>query len=156
MAGTVVATQTLVDRGLAVLTGSVAQVPASNIIKTSLLWTCDASGNVSANSVTLPSGTIVQVCFAPGAAGVQPTDLYDVTMTCDAHPAMNIFDSGTGSASIGADLSNSTTSHKVPFQAGGAVSYFRQWLHGGGYTLVVANAGNAKQGTVDIYISPTL
>lgn len=155
MAGTVVATQSLVDAGLPTLTGNAAQA-ANRVIKTSLVWTSDASGNVSANSVNLPSGSIVQVAFTPGAGGVQPTDLYDVTMTCDAHPAMNIFDDGSGSASIGANLSNATTAHKVPFQAGGAVSYIRQWLHGGGYTLVVAAAGNAKQGTIDIYISPVL
>lgn len=155
MAGSVVSTQTLVDSGLAALTGNVAQV-GNRVIKTSLLWTCDASGNVSANSVVLPSGSIVQVCFTPGAGGVQPIDLYDVTMTCDAHPAANIFDDGSGSASIGANLSNATTAHRVPFQAGGSVSYLRQWLHGGGYTLVVAAAGNAKQGTIDIYVSPTL
>lgn len=155
MAGTVVATQTLVDSGLATLTGNVVQ-SGNRVVKTSLAWTCDGSGNVSANSVTLPSGSILQVCFAPGAGGVQPSDLYDVSMTCDAHPAANIFDDGSGSASIGANLSNANTSHKVPFQAGGSVSYFRQWLHGGGYTLAITNAGSAKQGIIDIYVSPSL
>jgi hypothetical protein len=152
MAGTVVATQSLVSRGLAALSGNFAQ--ANQVVKTSLLWTSDASGVVSANSVTLPSGMILLVTFTPGAGGVQPTDLYDVTMTCNDHPAVNIFDDGTGSASIGANLSNANASHKVPFQGGGSVSYYKHWIHGGGNTLVIANAGNAKQGTIDIYIAP--
>lgn len=118
-----------------------------------LLWTANASGDVSANSVNLPAGTIVGVAFTPGSGGVQPSDQYDVTMTCDSHPAVNIFDDG-GGTSIGNNLSNANASHKMPMQGGGSVSYFRTWLHGGGYTLVVANAGSSKQGTVTIYMSP--
>lgn len=120
------------------------------VVKYSMAWVSDASGDVSGNSVTLPAGTVVSVNFAPNSGATQPTDLYDVTMTCDTH-GPNILDDGAG-ASIGANLSNATATHKVPFVGGGSVTYVRQWLHGGGYTLVVAAAGNAKGGTVDLYI----
>ncbi len=136
--------------GSVVLTSSA--VAGSGVSKYSLDWTSDASGNVSANSVNLPSGTIVAVTFTPDSGGTQPTDLYDLTMTCDTH-GVNILDDGSGT-SIGANLSNATSTHKVPFVGGGAVTYVRQWLHGGGYTLVVAAAGNAKGGVVDIYVAP--
>lgn len=121
---------------------------AGGVTRHRLAWTSDASGNVSANSVTLPPGMLVQVAFIPGAGGVQPTDLYDVTMTCDDHSSVNVLDGGSGT-SVGADLSQTNSTHKTPMAASGV----RQWLHGGGYTLVVANAGNAKSGTVDLYLA---
>lgn len=117
----------------------------------SIAWTSDASGAVSGNTVVLGAGTIIAVEFVPGAGGVQPTDLYDVTFT-DAE-GVNMFDAGDGT-SIGANLSNANASHKVPFVGGGAVTYVRMWLHGGDYTPVVAAAGNAKQGTINVYVAP--
>lgn len=116
----------------------------------SLAWTSDAAGAVSGNTSTLCPGTIISVEFTPGTGGTQPSDLYDVTFT-DAEN-VNMFDDGSGT-SIGANLSNSTSTHKVPFIGGGTVTYVRHWLHGGDYTLVVANAGNAKTGTVVIYVA---
>lgn len=148
MAGSVVATQSLVSHGLTSLVGSV-NYGIRQIVKTSLAWTSDASGNVSGTAVELPPGTIVAVEFIPGSGGTQPSDLYDVTFT-DAE-GVNMFDDGAGT-SVGANLSNATSSHKVPFVGGGSVTYVRQWLHGGNYTLVVAAAGNAKTGTVDVYV----
>lgn len=121
-----------------------------DVKKYSFAWTSDAAGAVSGIPQTLPAGSIVAVEFVPGAGGVQPTDLYDITLT-DAD-GINVIDDGTGAASIGANLSNANSSHKVPFVGGGAVTYVRRWLHGGAYTLVVANAGNAKSGTVNLYL----
>jgi len=117
----------------------------------SIAWTSDASGAVSGNTVAVAAGTIIAVEFVPGAGGVQPSDLYDVTFT-DAE-GVNMFDDGAGT-SVGANLSNSAASHKVPFVGGGSVTYVRQWLHGGTYTPVVAAAGNAKQGTINVYVAP--
>jgi adenosylcobinamide amidohydrolase len=34
------------------------------------------------------------------------------------------------------------------------VTYVRTWLHGGLYRPVVAAAGNAKQGTINIFVAP--
>jgi hypothetical protein len=137
------------------MAGSVALTSSkagAGVRKYSLDWLSDASGAVSGNSVTLPPGTIIAVTFTPDSGGTQPTDLYDVTMTCDVH-GVNILDNGAGT-SIGADLSNTTGTHKVPFIQGATETFVRQWAHGGGYTLVVAAAGNAKGGIVDVYIAP--
>lgn len=129
-------------------------IPGSGgVRKYSLAWVSDAAGAVSGNAVTLPPGTIVMVEFVPDSGGTQPTDAYDLTFTDEE--SVNMFDDGSGT-SIGANLSNSTATHKVPFIGGGAVTYVRQWLHGGSYTLVVAAAGNAKGGTVNIYLTPAV
>lgn len=135
MAGSVVMTSTALDAG---------------IIQYTLDWTSDALGAVSGNSVTLPHGTIVAVTFIPDGGATAPTDAYDLVMTCDEH-AVNVLEDGAG-VSIGANLSGTLSAHKVPFIGGNTVSYVRQWLHGGGYTLGVTNAGATKGGTVDIYI----
>lgn len=123
----------------------------AGVRKYSIAWTSDAAGAVSGNTVEISAGTIIAVEFVPGTGGVQPTDLYDVTFT-DAE-GVNMFDDGAGT-SVGANLSNATASHKVPFVGGGSVTYVRQWLHGGDYTPVVAAAGNAKQGQIDLYVAP--
>src|SRR3972149_4024740 len=97
MAGTVALTSSRVD---------------ASVYKYSLAWTSDAAGAVSGNSISLPAGTVVAVTFIPDTGGAQPTDLYDVTMTCDAH-GPNVLDDGAGT-SIGANLSNTVSTHKVP------------------------------------------
>ena len=134
------------------ITTTITEVAGSGgVTKTSIAWVCDASGDVSGNTVTMGPGTIIAVEFIPDSGGTQPTDLYDVTFT-DAE-GVNMFDDGAGT-SVGANLSNATASHKVPFVGGGTVTYVRQWLHGGAYTPVVAAAGNAKGGTIVIYQAP--
>ncbi|MFH9073443.1 hypothetical protein [Streptomyces alboflavus] len=135
------------------MTATVSAVTGgAGVRKYSLDWTSDASGDVSGNSVTLPAGTIVAVTFTPDSGGTQPTDQYDVTMTCDQH-GVNVLDNGAGT-SIGANLSNAAATHKIAFIGAADTTYIRQWLHGGGYTLVVAAAGSAKGGLVDVYIAP--
>lgn len=124
---------------------------SGGITKTTLSWTSDASGNVSGNSVPMHSGSIVVVEFVPGTGGTQPTDAYDISFLDPE--GVNMFDDGSGT-SVGANLSNSASSHKIPFIGGGSVTYVRQWLPGAtNYQLTVANAGNAKTGTVTIYQS---
>lgn len=135
MAGSVVATRT--------------EVPGTGVRKVSLRWTSDAAGAVSGNSVELPAGSLVAVAVKPDAGGTAPTDLYDVTLSCDEHStgATPVDELG----GLGANLSSTLSAHLVPL--GVASSSLRRWLHGGGYTLVVANAGNAKSGLVDLYLS---
>jgi hypothetical protein len=131
------------------VTTTVTQAGAG-VVKTSIAWTSDAAGAVSGTAVTLPAGTIVGVEFIPSAS-VAPSNLYDVTMT-DAGGA-NILDDGAG-ASVGLNLSDTTAAWKQPMVGGGAVTYVRRWIPAGDYTPVVANAGNAKQGTIVIYQAP--
>lgn len=101
-----------------------------------LAWTSTAGGAVSANSFTPKRGRLTQVKFVPGAGGVQPTDQYDVTLV------------DTDGADVlqaeGANLSNATAKVKTfatPVE-----------LPPGALDLIVANAGNAKQGTVVLWV----
>jgi len=142
VAGTAVLTVTNVGQG----TGA---------LKCSIGWTCDAAGNVTGDTINMPAGSVLAVEFIPGTGGSQPTNLYDVDLLDFLGTSM--FDDGAG-ASIGANLSNVNTTHKVPFINGAATTYVRSWLQGssGGqpYQLTVANAGNATSGVINIYVSP--
>lgn len=138
MAGSITVTTSLVEN-------------SGGVTKYSVAWLSDAAGAVSGNTFSMSPGSIVVVEFIPDSGGTQPTDLYDVTLT-DSE-GVNMLDDGAGT-SIGANLSNATSSHKVPFIGGSATTYARTWLHGGLYTPVVAAAGNAKGGTIVIYVSP--
>lgn len=115
---------------------------AQAIDKYAIAWVCDASGNVSANTFPVEACELIQVRYTPDGGGTQPTDLYDVTMT-DAN-GIDVL-GGTG-----ANLSNAASTHHVP-----AVStYFRRTLESGNLTPVVANAGNAKGGTIVLLVRP--
>ncbi len=60
---------------------------------------------------------------------------------------------GEGLGGGQAGLSNVNASHHAVFiKTTDAASSVRQWLHGGPYQLVIANAGNAKSGTLEIYV----
>lgn len=133
---------------------TVTNVPGADAVtEYSLAWTSDASGNVSANQLAFQPGTIVTVEFTPGTAGSQPSNLYDVDFKDTDGTSM--FDDGSGS-SIGANLSNTLATHKVPFINGSASTFVRCWLQGAGggtpYQLLVTNAGNTKSGTCNIYV----
>lgn len=122
----------------------------SKVTKYSVAWTSDAAGAVSGNAFPMKTGTIITVEFVPGAGGSQPSDLYDV----DLEDAENIpiFDNG-GGTSIGANLSNAVGSHALPMHGLSTFQLFRRWHHGGDVELLVTNAGNAKSGTVNIFVA---
>ena len=126
---------------------------SGGIRKYALAWVSDASGAVSGTSHALAPGTIVIVEFVSDSGGTQPTSLYDVDFL-DDHGA-SMFDDGTGTT-IGANLSNTIGEHRAPLMVGSSSvhTYVRAWLHGGTYQLTVANAGNAKGGTVNIFQAP--
>jgi hypothetical protein len=107
-----------------------------------IVWTSDASGDVSGNTFPVARGELIQAAYTPGAGGVQPTNLYDVTLL-DPNGADAL-------AGTGANLSNAVATAVVPVIS----TYFRRLLQGGAYTPVVANAGNAKQGTIDLWVRP--
>ena len=102
-------------------------------------WTSDAAGAVSGNAQILQPGRIIQVEYTPDGGGTQPTDLYDATLVYS-----NSLDLLQGS---GANLSNTTTYGPV-FQA----LYFHDATRT--VDLVIANAGNAKGGTILIWVGP--
>jgi hypothetical protein len=130
VAGTVTATTTRIVGG---------------VRRTTLAWTSDASGDVSATTTVLPAGTVLGVAFTPGSGGTQPSDAYDVTLLCADH-SVDVL------AGEGANLSNATATHKQPMASNaGTTGFARVWAHSGNYQLVVANAGNAKTGTVEVF-----
>jgi hypothetical protein len=110
---------------------------ASGLFKISVAWTSSAGGAVSGNSFSVGAGALLQAKFVPGTAGTQPTDQYDVVV--------NDADSCDVVVGKGANLSNSAASLGVQ---NAPLSY----LMGGTLDVVVANAGNAKTGTVILLI----
>jgi hypothetical protein len=122
----------------------------NNILKYSVAWTSDASGNVSGVTFPMIVGTIIAVEFIPGSGGSQPSDGYDVDFL-DAG-GVTMFDNGANT-SIGSNLSNLFASHAVPLVGLTGVTIYRRWHYGGLVTVDVANAGNAKSGTVNVFMS---
>lgn len=144
MAGTVVETrQEITDQ---------VRRPVRSI---TLAWTSDASGDVTyelvgsgkvSGSGNYVSGYLERVIFVPGAGGVQPTDLYDVTII--EENGLDVL------AGQGANLSQSSASHvkpSVPMTDGTTTSTAPIALDNI-LTLNVSNAGNAKSGTVILYL----
>lgn len=137
--------------------GSVAMTPTSvpsgnGVVMYSMVWTSDAAGNVNGDNLLIGAGTIARVDFIPGTGGSQPTNLYNVDLL--GTEGFSLFDNGAGT-SIGATLSNVNASQQVPFVHGASTTFVRSWLHGGtGYQLTVSGAGNAKSGTVNLYLAP--
>lgn len=139
------------------MAGSITATSADlggGVTEYTVAWTSDALGAVSGNAFSMKRGSIIAVEFVPGTGGTQPTDLYDVTCTDDE--GSNVFDDGTGTGSVGTNLSNAAAVYRCPFIGGSTVSYVRMWLHGGLYTPVVAAAGAAKTGTIKVYVSDSI
>lgn len=130
------ATQAIAVGTVTVTTASVRD-SSTRYARYTVAWTSDASGNVNGNAFTVSPGRLVSIRFIPGSGGTQPTDLYDVTLT-----------DGTVTdllAGAGANLSN----------ASGAIFQFDPPMFQDGsrtFDVVVANAGNAKTGTVVILV----
>jgi len=123
------------------MAGSVAASSADiggGFTKYTIAWTSDAAGAVSGNTVDVKRGHLRQVKYKPDAGGTQPTDLYDVTLL-DADGADLL-------AGGGANLSNVNASIAVPTAP--------ILLEGQSVTPTVANAGNAKGGTIILYVGP--
>lgn len=135
--GTLIALSVIVE-AVGTVTVTPSSAGLSNLRKYAIAWTSTAGGAVSANTFTLPAGVLVSIRFVPDSGGTQPSNLYDVTLV-DAAGADIL--GGTG-----ANLSNATAS-------------IQQWDPRFVYTgqpldLVIANAGNAKAGTVEILLDP--
>jgi|TARA_R110002124_G_scaffold157804_2_gene324838 hypothetical protein len=103
-------------------------------------WLSDASGDVDVDAIPMIQGEIQSVHYFPDAGGTQPSDNYDLTMA-DSF-GVDIL-TGTG-----ANLSQTTDTYAVPALS----TYFKVVIEAGSYDLVVANAGNAKGGIVEVVI----
>lgn len=105
----------------------------------SIAWVSTAGGAVSGNALGISPGWIIGVQFVPDGGGTAPTTLYDVVLN-DAR-GVDILLGG------GADLS-ATLSHYVRL--------YPEFYHDGVAELdaVVSNAGNAKGGTILLWVRP--
>ena len=103
-------------------------------------WLSDASGDVDVDAIPMIQGEIQSVHYFPDAGGTQPSDNYDLTMA-DSF-GVDIL-TGTG-----ANLSQTTDTYAVPALS----TYFKVVIEAGSYDLVVANAGNAKGGILEVVI----
>lgn len=109
----------------------------ARVIRHSMAWLSDAAGAVSGNAATLSMGSVIQIKFIPDGGGTAPTALYDVTLV-DANGLDYL--GGTG-ANLSATVTTQTrVSAPLFYDALGTLD------------LVVANAGNAKGGTVQLWI----
>lgn len=106
------------------------------VTKYSIAWVSSALGAVSGTSLNLKRGSLLRAAFIPDSAGTQPSDQYDVTL-----PDANGIDALQGA---GADLSNSTA----------AAFELETVVLAGAFTPTIANAGNAKGGTIELVIGP--
>ncbi len=109
------------------------------VTKYALAWTSTAGGAVSGNAFAVVAGELMMVKFVPGSGGTQPTDLYDVTLVDT--------DSVDVIGGVGANLRNTVSSFATPLFSG---PYFHDASQN--LDLVVANAGNAKTGTVYLWL----
>jgi hypothetical protein len=107
------------------------------LVQYTFAWTSTAGGAVSANAQALVRGRLVEIEIIPASGGTQPTDLYDMTLVDEN----------------GVDLLNGRGANRS-----NATSERFQWdppsIHAADddLDLVVANAGNAKAGTVKLWI----
>lgn len=137
MAGTVTETRSF---------GDGTRREESRVNRIALAWTCTSGGAVSGNASATISGTILKVQFIPGSGGDQPTNAYDVTLTDTA--GIDVL------AGQGADLSNSTPTSVIPGVPlkDGTTTSVGPCVVNDPLTLVVANAGSVKSGTVVLYV----
>ena len=112
----------------------------NSLVKYKMDWLSDASGDVDVDDIPMIQGEIQSVHYFPDAGGTQPSDNYDLTMT-DSY-GVDIL-TGTG-----ANLSQTTDTYAVPALS----TYFKVVIEAGSYDLVIANAGNAKGGIVEVIV----
>jgi hypothetical protein len=119
----------------------------SQIYRYTYAWTSDASGVVSGISHDLIHGGGIAATFSPGTGAAQPSNLYDVTLLCDQHGVDVLNEEGL-------DKSNTAGSHHAIYSYNAAKGiFFRQFIHGGGYSLSITGAGVSKSGTMEFYIT---
>lgn len=106
------------------------------IKKVTFAWTSDAAGNADGVTTKIYDGKIEALATVPAGGGTAPTDLYDVIVADD--------DNFDVTVAAGQNRS-STVIQQVLSSSMGVVASQKLTLH-------VTNAGNAKQGTVYVYV----
>jgi hypothetical protein len=99
-------------------------------------WTCTAGGSAIKGTPHTATGKLVRLVTVPAAAGDAPTDNYDVT----------ILDQDGTDVLMGAGANRDTADTEQVAQASLGI------VVNDTLELNVANAGNAKKGTVYLYL----
>lgn len=110
-------------------------VPRRPITRYTTAWTSTAGGAVSGNTFAVVPGYLLSIRFIPNTGGTQPSDLYDITLSDG-----DLTDLTSGSGTNLSNASSSIYQWNPPLFQDGTRSF----------DIVVANAGNAKTGTVVI------
>jgi len=126
-------------------TATLTKTESRTMNKLAIDWTSSSSGAVPSTDSETISGEILRCVFVPDSSGTQPSNAYDVTLS-DAD-GIDIL------AGNGANLSNTTALSIVPGEEllSGGSSGIRPFAVDGPLSLVVANAGDTKGGTINLY-----
>lgn len=111
------------------------------VTKVTIPWTSDGSGNVTERAVALPAGTLLRLRTDPDGDAA-PTDNYDITLL-DAIGGADVL------GGVGANRSTSAVQTVVPVEG----TYFRPWISAGDYYPTIANAGDTKEGVIELFIA---
>ncbi|HEY3363952.1 MAG TPA: hypothetical protein VGK74_02715 [Symbiobacteriaceae bacterium] len=117
-------------------TVTIAEETYSTMKKIAFAWTSTAGGIATATTDGAYSGEIRRLVTVPGTAGAQPTDQYDVTV--------NDQDGTDVLMGAGANRSNAATEQVLASSLGVVANDT--------LALSITNAGNAKSGTVYLYL----
>ena len=121
------------------------RINGTDIVKHTISWTSDASGDATEVSPVAISGVIVRAVFVPSASAA-PAANYDITLTDPnsvdvlAGLGVNLSATVTLNTCPGTPLNDGTTTSVVPMFVDGVL------------TLTVSNAGDTKQGTFILYV----
>lgn len=120
-------------------TATLTEISHTSTKKVVWEWTSGTvgeGGTVAKTTTKVFDGKIVGLATIPGSAGTQPTNLYDITITdAQGHDVL---------LGAGANRSNAATEYVAETSVAGVA--------GSKLTLNVANAGDAKTGTVVLFI----
>ena len=107
------------------------------VTRHTITWVADASGDVSGETLAISRGRIVQVRLSPATGGTQPDQGYDVQLHSPQDVDLLERD--------GENL-DETASRMIVFDP----AYYHDVA--GALDLIVANAGNANGGTVEVWV----
>jgi len=120
---------------------------ARNLIKYSIAWTADGSGNVNSNPIALRHGRLSQIKFVPTNGGTQPSNGYNVSL-----PDADGVDLLAGQ---GQNLSNTAAKLCAPVIGGVSPALFPYFVEDQtAINPTITGAGANANGRIDLYIGP--